>query len=159
MLPSVSILCAHRSAGTDSANPEFNHAVIKMLGIRSSVEKVLLCGVGCSGDLATLGTAANLAQGYAYRNKPARILCIAVEFTSIFHRSELESIIENDEVRIGVCLFGDGAGAAVVSNGLGLKPEENARGLYEMEDWKHEVIPDSTSALDFDLHPHGMSRL
>lgn len=54
---------------TDSANPGFDHYVAKELGLSSSVEKVLLHGVGCAGGLATLRTAANLALGHRCRGR------------------------------------------------------------------------------------------
>ncbi|KAG6999366.1 hypothetical protein G7Y79_00035g070380 [Physcia stellaris] len=46
---------------TNSANPGFDHYVVKQLGMKSSVEKILLHGIGCSGGLAAIRTAANLA--------------------------------------------------------------------------------------------------
>ena len=48
---------------TNSANPGYDHYVVKELGLNTSIEKVLLHGVGCSGGLAALRTAANIALG------------------------------------------------------------------------------------------------
>lgn len=136
---------------TDSANPGFDHFVAKGLGITHKVEKVLLHGVGCSGGLATLRTAANLALGHTARRKPARILCVALEVSTIMVRSELESIDELQETRIGVCLFSDCGSAVVLSNGIG----EQAEPVYELLGWEHSIIPDTEADLGFDVDPVG----
>ena len=68
---------------TNSANPGFDHFVVKALGLNTSIEKVLLHGVGCSGGLAALRTAANIALGSRFLSKPARILVLACEILSV----------------------------------------------------------------------------
>lgn len=137
---------------TDSANPGFDHFVVKQLGISHTVEKVLLHGVGCSGGLATLRTAANLALGHTARRKPARILCLALEVSTTMARSELNTINETQETRIGLCLFSDCGSAVVLSNGLG---EQTAPPVYELLGWEHKVIPDTEGDLGFDVDPVG----
>ncbi|KAI0444242.1 thiolase-like protein [Xylaria telfairii] len=137
---------------TDSANPGFDHYVAKELGLSSSVEKVLLHGVGCAGGLATLRTAANLALGHRCRGRPARILCVALEVSTILVRSELESIDKTQETRIGACLFSDCASAVVLSNGVG---EATVEPVYELLGWDHRVIPDTEGELGFDVDPLG----
>jgi fungal type III polyketide synthase len=136
---------------TDSANPGFDHFVVKGLGIAHQVEKVLLHGVGCSGGLATLRTAANLALGHAARGKPARILCVALEISTTLVRSELESINELQETRIGIALFSDCASAVLLSNGVG----EPAESIYDLLGWNHKVIPDTEDDLGFDVDTLG----
>lgn len=138
---------------TNSANPGFDHFVAKELGLKSNVEKVLLHGIGCSGGLAALRTAANLALGSSFRHKPARVLVMACEISSVLVRSELDSITKNEEVRIGTCLFSDCASAVVLSNGIGDAAE--GKGVYELVDWKHDVLPDSEHDLGFDVDPAG----
>lgn len=103
---------------TNSANPGYDHFVIKKLGLRQNVQKVLLHGVGCSGGMAALRTAAGLIMGESFRGRKARILVLATEISTSLVRSELESIVRDDEVRIGVCLFSDCASALVVGNEL-----------------------------------------
>ncbi|KAI0477456.1 chalcone and stilbene synthase [Xylariaceae sp. FL0804] len=137
---------------TDSANPGFDHYVAKGLGITHQVEKVLLHGIGCSGGLATLRTAANLALGHSMRRKPARILCVALEVSTTMVRSELNSINELQETRIGAALFSDCASALVLSNGIG---EATAEPIYELLGWEHKIIPDSEHDLGFDVDPVG----
>jgi fungal type III polyketide synthase len=136
---------------TDSANPGFDHYVAKGLGITHQIEKVLLHGIGCSGGLATLRTAANLALGHRARGKPARILCVALEVSTTMVRSELDSIDELQETRIGVALFSDCASAVILSNGVGAPTEP----VYELLGWDHRIIPDSEDDLGFDVDPSG----
>lgn len=142
---------------TNSANPGYDHFVAKGLGLKSSVQKVLLHGIGCSGGLAALRTAANLALGSSFRGKPARVLVMACEISSVLVRSELDSISKNGEVRIGCCLFSDCASAVVLSNGIG--DDAGGKGIYELVDWKHDVLPGSEYDLGFDVDPVGMAAL
>ncbi|KPM42895.1 hypothetical protein AK830_g3657 [Neonectria ditissima] len=136
---------------TDSANPGFDHYVAKGLGITHQVEKVLLHGVGCSGGLAVLRTGANLALGHTARRRPARVLCVALEVSTTMVRSEMDSIDELQETRIGACLFSDCASAVVLSNGIG----EPAEPIYELLGWDHRVIPETEDDLGFDVDPLG----
>ncbi|RNJ56213.1 t3pks protein [Verticillium nonalfalfae] len=132
---------------TDSANPGFDHYVAKQLGITHNVEKVLLHGIGCSGGLATLRTAANLALGHTARCRPARVLCLALEVSTTMVRSEMDSINESQETRIGIALFSDCGSAVVLSNGIGPPTEP----VYDLLGWEHRIIPDSDRDLGFDV--------
>jgi type III polyketide synthase len=140
---------------TNSANPGFDHFVCKALGITQTVEKVLLHGIGCSGGLAALRTAANIALGASFRGRPARILVLALEISSILVRSELDSIHELQETRIGVTLFSDCASSLVLSNGIGRHGNEEP--VYELLGWDHRIIPDTEEDLGFDVDPLGIS--
>ncbi|CAK7197552.1 hypothetical protein SEUCBS139899_000200 [Sporothrix eucalyptigena] len=136
---------------TNSANPGFDYYVLKELGIKHQVERVLLHGIGCSGGLAGLRTAANLALGHTARGKPARILVVTLELSTMMVRSELDSINELQETRIGVALFSDCGSAVVLSNGIG----ESAEPVYELLGWDHRMIPDTEKDLGFDVDPVG----
>ena len=140
---------------TNSANPGFDHFVIKQLGIRSNVEKILLHGIGCSGGLAAMRTAANLALGMSFRKKPARVLVLACELSTLLVRSELDSIDQEQAVRIGVCLFSDCASASIVSNGV-FGGEQALDPIYEILGWKHEVLEGTENDLGFDVNPLGV---
>jgi type III polyketide synthase len=140
---------------TNSANPGFDHYVCKALGVTQPVEKVLLHGIGCSGGLAALRTAANIALGSSFRGKPARVLVLALEISSVLVRSELDSIHELQETRIGVTLFSDCASSLVLSNGIGGHGTEEP--VYELLGWDHRIIPDTEEDLGFDVDPLGIS--
>ncbi|CAG9951133.1 unnamed protein product [Clonostachys rosea f. rosea IK726] len=136
---------------TNNANPGFDNLVVAGLGIKQQVEKVLLQGVGCSGGLAVLRTASNLALGRTAQRKPARILCVALELCTPLVRSEFDSINELQEVRIGPALFSDCASAVILSNDLGGYVEP----IYDVLGWDHRVIPDTAEHLRFDSDPLG----
>lgn len=138
---------------TNSANPGFDHYVCKALGITQPVEKVLLHGIGCSGGLASLRTAANLALGSSFMGRKARVLVVALEISSLLVRSELDSAAELQETRIGITLFSDCASALVLSNGIGGESEEEP--VYELLGWDHRIIPDTEHDLGFDVDPLG----
>lgn len=140
---------------TNSANPGFDHYVVKKLGLNTNIEKVLLHGVGCSGGLAALRTAANIALGASFRRKPARILVLACEISTTFVRSELDSIHQNEEVRIGVTLFSDCASAVVLGNEFSDRIGEEK--IVELLGWDHRIIDDTEQDLGFDVHPSGTS--
>lgn len=138
---------------TNSANPGFDHFVCKELGITQPVEKVLLHGIGCSGGLASLRTAANLALGSSFMNRKARVLVVALEISSLLVRSELDSIHKLQQIRIGVTLFSDCASALILSNGIGGEDKEP---IYELLGWDHRTIPDTEDDLRFDIDPLGL---
>ncbi|KAE8453224.1 hypothetical protein EG329_011291 [Mollisiaceae sp. DMI_Dod_QoI] len=137
---------------TNSANPGFDHYMCKQLGITQPVEKVLLHGIGCSGGLASLRTAANLGLGSSFRGKKARVLVVALEISSLLVRSELDSINDLQQTRIGVTLFSDCSSACILSNGIG---GEDAEPIYELLGWDHRIIPDTEEDLGFDVDPLG----
>ena len=139
---------------TNSANPGYDHYVCKELGVTQNVEKVLLHGVGCSGGMAALRTAANLALGSSFRGRKARILVVALEISSSLVRSELDSVNELQETRIGVTLFSDCASSLVLSNGFG--QSDSSDSIYDLLGWDHRVIPETDKDLGFDVHPLGM---
>lgn len=140
---------------TNSANPGFDHYVVKQLGLNTSIEKVLLHGIGCSGGMAALRTAANIALGSSFRQKPARILVLACEISSTLVRSELDSILQNEEIRIGVCLFSDCASAMILGNEFSNRDGEEP--ILELLGWDHRIIDDTEKDLGFDVDPLGTS--
>jgi len=138
---------------TNSANPGYDHYVVKALGLNQSVEKVLLHGIGCSGGLGALRTAANIALGSSYRRKPARILVVACEISSTLVRSELESVHNDQDVRIGLALFSDCASAVILGNGYSDRFDEEP--IVELLGWEHKIIEDTEKDLGFDVDPLG----
>ncbi|KAL2162211.1 hypothetical protein VTH06DRAFT_7124 [Thermothelomyces fergusii] len=149
---------------TNSANPGYDHFVARELGLGPGTEKVLLHGVGCSGGLAALRTAAGLCLGHAMRRKPARVLVVALEISTTLVRSELESINASQETRIGVALFSDCAGACLLSNSLPFPDDDPSGrppaplplpGIYSLLGWQHHTIPGTEHDLGFDVDPLG----
>jgi len=96
-------------------------------------------------------TAANIANGASFRGQKARVLVVALEISSLLVRSELDSIAETQETRIGVALFSDCASSCIVSNGIG----GNEEPIYDLLGWDHRILPDTEDDLGFDVDPLG----
>lgn len=139
---------------TNSANPGYDYYVARELGLGGTVERTLLHGVGCAGGLAALRTAANIALGATFLGRPARILVVTCELASLMARSELDSLHENQELRIGVTIFSDGSSALVLSNGIG--EPAGFKPVYNLLAWDHRTIPETDKDIGFDVHPNGM---
>ncbi|KAJ7159391.1 type Iii polyketide Synthase [Mycena crocata] len=148
---------------TNSSNPGYDTLVAKALNLRPSVERVLLHGVGCSGGLAGLRLAPNLCHTAAWRGKSAHVLVLASEINSSFGRYGLECIDKDQDVRVGVALFGDGAGALLLSldydriktNTEGGSIEQTETGIFEVINCIHTLIPETEDILRFDVCPEG----
>ncbi|KAJ7143863.1 chalcone synthase [Mycena epipterygia] len=149
------------STCTNSSNPGYDLLLARELGLRPTVERVLLHGVGCSGGLAGLRLASSLCQTAAWNGRPANVLVVASEITSSFTRNELECVDRDQDVRIGLALFADGASALMVSLDYGLpddgvadvkKPE---KGIFEVVNAVHLAVPGSESILTFNIGPQG----
>jgi predicted naringenin-chalcone synthase len=80
--------------------------VAEMVGLRSNAYLVDLVGLGCGAAIPTL----RAAHGYLAANPTHRVAVIAVEISSAAF------YLDNDPgVLISLCLFGDGAAAAILS--------------------------------------------
>ncbi len=123
--------------------PGLTSYVSECLGLRRDVFALDLVGQGCGAALPNLRTAeAILAAGRA-----RRILSVCVEICSAAFY-----IDDDPGVLISACLFGDGAGAAVLSN-------DPLPGRRHVE-WKFtdsQLIPAERDTLRF-AHKHGMLR-
>jgi predicted naringenin-chalcone synthase len=86
--------------------PGLTSYVAERLGLRGDVLALDLVGQGCGAALPNLRTAAGLVES----GQAQRALCVCVEVCSAAF------FLDDDPgVLISACLFGDGAGAAVVS--------------------------------------------
>ena len=86
--------------------PGLTSYVVELLGLRSDVIALDLVGQGCGAALPNLRTGTALLHGAGCEN----VLCVCVEVCSaVFY------LDDDPGVLISACLFGDGAGAAVVT--------------------------------------------
>ncbi|ORY09983.1 chalcone synthase-like protein [Clohesyomyces aquaticus] len=138
---------------SDTGNPGYDLFVAQKLGLHPSVERTLLAGVGCAGGLAALRQAANLASAATQKGQPARVLVFACEICSNFLQGELDCALKGSDVRVAPALFGDGAAALVVCNGLAL--DETAKPIYDLLDWGHMVVPGTAQCLNMLSFPTG----
>jgi alkylresorcinol/alkylpyrone synthase len=123
--------------------PGLTSYVSERLGLRPDVFPLDLVGQGCGAALPNLRAAeAILAAGRAQR-----VLSVCVEVCSAAFYLD-----DDPGVLISACLFGDGAGAAVLAN----QPRPDRRRI----EWKWSsscLAPDKRDALRFE-HKNGMLR-
>ncbi|KAF7622433.1 hypothetical protein AFLA_008970 [Aspergillus flavus NRRL3357] len=108
----------------NASSPGFDCTLSRRLGLSKHVRRTLLSGVTCAGSVAALRTAYDLLRGATQEGKPARALVIAAETMTVYIRGWLETIAKESIPNIGPTLFGDGACALVLSNGIGVKEGE-----------------------------------
>ena len=116
--------------------PGLSGYVVERLGLRADVQAYDLVGQGCAAALP------NMRLGYALlsANTCNNVLSICVEVSSA------AMYLDNDPgVLISACLFGDGAGAAVLSR----DPPQGTRRI-EWVDSTSQTVPDHRTALMFE---------
>ena len=86
--------------------PGLTSYVVELVGLRSDVIALDLVGQGCGAALPNLRTGAALLDGAGCQ----KVLCVCVEVCSAAFYLD-----DDPGVLISACLFGDGAGAAVIS--------------------------------------------
>ncbi|KAI0545933.1 chalcone synthase B [Xylaria curta] len=126
---------------TNCKCPGYDHLVAKELGISGDAERSLISGSGCAGGLAALRVANSMACAASLRGRPARILVVACELSSINLRAELEAAHKSGKLRIGAALFSDGAAAVVLCNDLALT--EKTPRLFTIADWCQNVAAET----------------
>jgi type III polyketide synthase len=126
---------------TNCKCPGYDHLVAKELGISGDAERSLISGSGCAGGLAALRVANSMACASSLRGRPARILVVACELSSINLRAELEAANQSGKLRIGGALFSDGAAAVVLCNDVALT--EKMPRLFTIADWCQNVAADT----------------
>lgn len=118
--------------------PGLSSYVVESLGLRADVQALDLVGQGCGAALPNLRMADTLIAA----SRATHVLSICVEISSA------AMYLDNDPgVLISACLFGDGAGAAVLS----AQPRSDRRGIR----WKRAaslVDPNQRDALRFEQH-------
>lgn len=141
---------------TNTANPGLDYILSQRLGMHKNLQRTLLHGIGCAGGVAALRTANEFLLGRAASKKPGRALLVACELTTIFLRTEIAAIVRENQVHIGPTLFGDGAGALILSNGIGVQTTEN-RSYWKILNVQSTTLQDSARCLEFNVHEHGRS--
>ena len=136
------------TTSTDGGSPGLDRLLHLKLVLVASVETTLLHGMSA---LAALRTAANIALGCTAMGKSAQILCVTLDVNTTMLRTELDSVNQLQEPRIGACLFSDCASALVLSNGVG----DQARSVYELLRWNSETIPDTENDFGFEANATG----
>ncbi len=86
--------------------PGISSFVAEALGCRPDIELIDLVGLGCGASIPALRTAESIVRA----NPEARVGVVAVELASAAFYAD-----DDPGVLVSLCLFGDGAAAAVVS--------------------------------------------
>ncbi|KAI0689873.1 thiolase-like protein [Cytidiella melzeri] len=134
------------------SNPGLDLRVAQQLGLSNDIERVVLHGVGCSGGLAGLRHAANIACGYKQMNRPARILVVVAELGTLSLRNELDRVHSTQQILIPSTIFADAGSALILSNGIGTDPIPSAP-VYDLLAWDLTTVDNSLGdiALDMDV--------
>jgi len=128
---------------TGFAAPNVDVALIDALGLPRSTQRTHVGFMGCHAALNALRVADALARGEA----GAVVLVVAVEVCSVHlaYGWDPQAIVSN-------ALFGDAAGAAVVSAG-GSSSESPGWRLIDRASW---VLPDTHDAMTWTITDHGV---
>jgi type III polyketide synthase len=139
---------------TNTSNPGIDFDIARELGLRKGLKKTLLHGIGCAGGVAAVRVAQGLLLGEACRNVPARCLVVACELSSIFARSELESVATEQHISTALGLFADCSSAMVLSNGIS-QTEGEGQPIWDILNCQTTVIDKSEGCIEFNVGPLG----
>ncbi|XVE81416.1 hypothetical protein DITRI_Ditri15bG0061600 [Diplodiscus trichospermus] len=118
--------------------PGADYRLIKLLGLRSSVKRLMVYQQGCFAG----GTVLRVAKDLDENNKSARVLIVSSEITVVTFRGPSDTHLDN---LVGQALFGDGA--AAVSIGADPVPEIE-KPLFELVSAAQTILPDSSGATE-----------
>ncbi|EPS66734.1 hypothetical protein M569_08037, partial [Genlisea aurea] len=119
----------------------------KGLGLRPDTQRVMLYFSGCSGGVAGLRVAKDIAEN----NYGSRVLLATSETTIIGFRPPSA---DRPYDLVGVALFGDGAGAVIIGSNPVMKIE---RPLFELHTAIQHFLPDTEKVIDGQLTEEGIS--
>ncbi|XP_056160809.1 type III polyketide synthase B [Syzygium oleosum] len=119
----------------------------KGLGLSPETRRVMLYFVGCSGGVAGLRVAKDIAEN----NPGSRVLLATSETTIIGYKPPSA---ERPYDLVGVALFGDGAGAMIIGADPDLSIEKP---LFELNTAIQHFLPDTEKIIDGRLTEEGIS--
>nr|UYB77873.1 chalcone synthase [Begonia x semperflorens-cultorum] len=117
------------------------------LGLNPETQRVMLYFMGCSGGVAGL----RLAKDIAENNPGSRVLLTTSETTVIGYKPPSA---DRPYDLVGVALFGDGAGAMVIGSDPEVKTE---RPLFELHTAVQQFLPNTEKIIDGRLTEEGIS--
>ncbi|OGM40475.1 hypothetical protein ABOM_010996 [Aspergillus bombycis] len=139
---------------TNTANPGFDITLCSTLGLRPTVHRTLLHGLGCAGGVSALRIAHDLLAGAALQGLPARALVVSCDLPTLFARAELHCINVDQEVGFGLGRFSDGASALVLTNWIGTKVLERAP-IWNLLGFRSVIINESEGYSELNVEPLG----
>ncbi|GFP85954.1 chalcone synthase 8 [Phtheirospermum japonicum] len=117
------------------------------LGLRPNTQRTMLYFSGCSGGVAGLRVAKDIAEN----NPGSRVLLATSETTIIGYRPPSA---DRPYDLVGVALFGDGAGAMIIGSNPDFKTE---RPLFELHTAQQHFLPGTEKIIDGKLTEEGIS--
>ncbi|KAL7125440.1 hypothetical protein ABFS83_14G117400 [Erythranthe nasuta] len=117
------------------------------LGLRPDTRRVMLYFSGCSGGVAGLRVAKDIAEN----NPNSRVLLATSETTIIGFKPPS---VDRPYDLVGVALFGDGAGAMIIGSG---PVSEIEKPLFELHTAIQHFLPDTEKIIDGKLTEEGIS--
>jgi len=127
--------------------PGADYQLTKLLGLRSSVKRLMMYQQGCFAG----GTVLRLAKDLAENNKGARVLVVCSEITAVTFRGPSDAHLDS---LVGQALFGDGAAAMII----GADPDRSVeRPIFELVSAAQTILPDSDGAIDGHLREVGLT--
>lgn len=97
-------------ATTSGVNmPGADHTIATLLGLKPTVNRVMMYQAGCFGGATVMRVAKDLAEN----NAGARVLACCAEITAVTYRAPHEDHLDG---LIGSALFGDGAASFVIGS-------------------------------------------
>ncbi|CAJ2679693.1 type III polyketide synthase B-like [Trifolium pratense] len=119
----------------------------KGLGLNPKIQRTMLYFAGCSGGVAGLRVAKDIAEN----NPGCRVLLATSETTIIGFKPPS---VDRPYDLVGVALFGDGAGAMIIGSDPVFETETP---LFELHTSAQEFIPDTEKKIDGKLTEEGIS--
>ncbi|OAY67505.1 Chalcone synthase [Ananas comosus] len=127
--------------------PGADYQLIRLLGLRPTVKRVMLYHQGCFAG----GTVLRVAKDLAENNRGARVLIVCSEITVVTFRGTDDVHMDN---LVGQALFADGAAAVVV----GADPLPGVeKPLFEMASTAQYILPASEGAIEGHLREVGLT--
>ncbi|KAJ7009981.1 hypothetical protein NC653_000637 [Populus alba x Populus x berolinensis] len=127
--------------------PGADYQLTKLLGLRSSVKRLMMYQQGCFAG----GTVLRLAKDLAENNKGARVLVVCSEITAVTFRGPSDTHLDS---LVGQALFGDGAAAIIIGSDPVPAVEKP---LFELVSAAQTILPDSDGAIDGHLREVGLT--
>ena len=135
------------ASSTGIATPSLEARVMGRMGFRHDVARVPVFGLGCAAGATGLGLAARLAQ-----SAPGSVvLFVTVELCSLSFRFE---DVDKADI-IATALFGDGAAAAIVRSGDGLKA--GGGGFATITGTAETTWPDTLDIMGWRVEDNGLA--
>ncbi|RVW27746.1 Stilbene synthase 2 [Vitis vinifera] len=127
--------------------PGADYKLSNLLGLETSVRRVMLYHQGCYAGGTVLRTAKDLAEN----NAGARVLVVCSEITVVTFRGPSEDALDS---LVGQALFGDGSAAVIVGSDPDVSIE---RPLFQLVSAAQTFIPNSAGAIAGNLREVGLT--